>query len=460
MTEESKTIVAVATPAVSSAIAIIRISGKDALRVSKSVFFGFSNTKIIEPRKMYFGKINAGKYNDECLGVFFENPKSYTGEDVVEFYCHGSYVLASGIVRYLVEECGLSYAEGGDFTYRAFKNGKLDLTEAEGVYDMIMSQTEAEVRGAYSLLSGELKNKIIAIQDSIIDTRANTEVVIDYPEEDIEEYTKTQLLEKTQNILTELDNLLSTYRYGKFMRLGVRVALLGKPNVGKSSLMNSLLGYDRAIVTNEKGTTRDTLTEQYIYNDLRFILTDTAGIRKAVSLPEQMGVERSELALKESDIIVFVVEKNDLELLDIKSVINDLEMMPKTVVVFNKADKFDEHSSDDEKNIIGALNIIPNAILSVSAKTGLGIDKLKQCLFDQSGYVAVGGATLNNERQYFLVNEAKTHVKRALDNLATTPIELISSDLYDAQNALGKITGIIGSDAVADKIFKKFCVGK
>ncbi len=437
MTDESKTIVAVATPAASGAIAIIRVSGNDALRGVSAIFSGFN--KKIEPRKAYLGKIEAGEYVDESIAIFFNAPNSYTGEDVVELYCHGSYALASGIVRYLVENEKFSYAEGGDFTARAFKNGKLDLTEAEGVYDMIAAESQAEIRGAYSLLSGKLSGSIGQIQKRIIEARAETEAAIDYPEEDIEEQTHERLSVLIKEILNDLDSLIGTYKDGKIMRDGVNVALVGKPNAGKSSIMNALLGYDRAIVTDEKGTTRDTLTEKYIYKGLKFNLTDTAGLREATSLPEKIGIERAKNAANESDVVLVITEEGKIDGIELE------KFSGKIIIVENKTDI-------KEPKINGSVR--------VSAITGEGIEELKNRIYAEAGAISTGGAVINNERQYACAVQAREHILRAAKNVGNVAIELISSDLYDAYAALGRITGITGSDAVAAEIFRKFCVGK
>ena len=436
MTEDSKTIIAVATPVASGAIAIIRISGKDAFDGVKRVFSGFKNE--VEPRKAYYGKIEAGEYQDDCLAIYFKGPNSYTGEDSVEIYTHGSYMLASGIVSYFVENAGFAYAEGGDFTARAFKNGKIDLTKAEGVYDMIASESQAEIKGAYSLLSGALLKKIEKIQRDIITARAKSEVAIDYPEEDVEEQTENELLTFIKEIYAELNALVNTYKTGRIMRDGVTVTLIGKPNAGKSSLMNALLGYDRAIVTEEKGTTRDTLTEKYIYRGLKFNLTDTAGLREAESLPEKMGIERTKAAANESDVILYVTDGSE----ENSEYTND---NAKTLLVENKCDVRECKNSDGIK---------------VSALTGEGIEQLKEKIYSLVGGVSVGGVVLNNQRQYACAISAKEHLTRAIENIGNVPIELICSDLYDAYSALGRITGITGSDAIADEIFRKFCVGK
>lgn len=444
MTDINKTIIAIATGASASAIGIIRISGKDSFKGVSRIFSGFENK--VEPRKMYYGKISAGEYTDNCMAAYFKAPYSYTGEDGVEIYCHGSYALMTGIVEYLIENAGFVQAEGGDFTARAFANGKLDLTEAEGVLDIINANSEAEIRGAYSLLSGKLKEKITAVQNKIVQTRAKTEAAIDYPEEDVEESTGEEIAADLTEIEEMLGELIGTYKTGRLMRDGVKVALIGKPNAGKSSLMNAMLGYERAIVTAEKGTTRDAVSESYIYKGVKFVLTDTAGIRNAESLPEKMGIERAYRAAKESDVLIAVIEPDGQN--------EETEKLAKELKNEGRAVIIAENKSDLNKKQTNP------AAISISAKTGEGIESLKEEIYKSCGLKTGSGAAINNVRQYSAASAAEKAIARATQNVKTVPPELISADLYEAYTELGKITGITGSDALAEEIFKKFCVGK
>ena len=440
MTDRDKTIIAIATPVGVGAIGIIRVSGKEARNGINRIF----SRELKTPRKMEYGVIEAGDYRDEVMAVYFEEGKSYTGEESVEIYCHGSYALLSGIVDYAVQNLGFTYAEGGDFTARAFMNGKMDLTEAEGVCDIINAVTTAELRGAFSLLTGGLKDKIEKIQKEIITARSVIEAPLDYPEEEVEEETTEEVKKRIKDIKKELCELISTYKTGRLIRDGVSVALTGKPNAGKSSLMNALLGYERAIVTAEKGTTRDTLTESYVYKGVRFNLTDTAGIREAESLPEKMGVERAENAVKQADVTVIVVdagEKNkDLFIKEIRE-----KASGEVIVAENKTDLYDK-----EKDFS----------IGVSAINGNGTEELKEEIYKKSGVSAAGAVSLNNARQNAAATESYSAILRALDACEEYTLDIVSIELYEAFTALGRITGITGSDALAEEIFKNFCVGK
>ncbi len=437
MNGTKKTIIAIATPPAVGAIAIIRISGIDAFSAAKKVFPRLDKEK---PRFMTYGKLTAGEINDDVTAVYYKAPHSYTGEDGVEIFCHGSYALANEIVTFMIDNCGVVLAERGEFTARAVANGKIDLTQAEGVLDIINSETQAEMRGAYSLVCGNLARRVESIQRMIIQTRVGVEAALDFPEEDIERITADSVKTELYSIKKEIDAFLSSYRDGRIIRDGVKVALVGKPNAGKSMLMNALLGYERAIVTDEKGTTRDTLTESYIYNGLRFLVTDTAGIREAESLPEKMGIERAVNAAKESDVIVIVTENpNDDE------AIAEFENSDNVIICENKLDIKEK--------------VLPCSV-GISALKGDGIEELKKEIYAFCSDVSLSSACINNERQFSLVKGASAAIERAIENIRPEMLELTGADLDEAFTILGRITGISGSDALAEEIFSKFCVGK
>lgn len=442
MTDRTKTIVAVATPPGRGAIGIVRISGPDTLRALTALFPHAK--KNFEPRRFTRAKLDAFGWKDDCAAVFFRGPESYTGEDSAELYLHGSPALMSGVVDCLVGECGLSYAEGGDFTARALANGKMDLTAAEGVADIVNAESKAQIGGAYSLIAGELRGRIEELQRAVVRVRAGTEAAIDYPEEDVEEQTRAQLKAEIGRLTADVDALLGTYRSGRLRENGVRVALIGRPNAGKSSLLNALLGYDRAIVTPEEGTTRDVVEGVYVYGGVKFTVTDTAGLREAQSLPEKLGLERARIAAREADVVavVTVAGHADDELI---ARAEELRGEGKAVIVVeNKIDLFS-----------------PGGGFPVCATGGEGVEELRKKIFELADAGnADGGAALVNARQFSAVSEARAALARAGESVTERAAELVSSDLYDAYSALGKVTGITGSDAVVAEIFSRFCVGK
>lgn len=430
-----ETIIALSTPPTLSAIAIIRLSGKESLELVKEVFSGFRGE--VKPRYMYYGTLDTGKIKDDCMCVYFRSPKSYTGEDMVEINCHGSVAITESIIEYFISK-GAVMAERGEFTKRAFVNGKMDLTQSEAVIDLINAQSEAQARSAYSQLSGTLYKRISEIQKRIVTAIAKIEVSLDYPEEEIEETTKDQSRAEIGNIKEELVSLKSTYNSGKILREGVKIAIVGKPNVGKSKLLNSLLGYDRAIVTDIEGTTRDTLSESYQYNGIKFTVVDTAGIRKTDDTVEKIGVSLALKEAKECDILLLMAEAGEE--------FEKVDSSAKVIYVENKIDKSSPKSAESVK---------------ISALTGEGIEKLKKTIYDTAcKNVTVGESRINNLRHLNAVERALDNIDRALLNMDFVTLDLISSDLNQAYRALGSITGITSEDEIVGEIFSKFCVGK
>ncbi len=427
----NKTIIALSTPPTLSAIAIIRLSGDDALKLVSEVFPLLRNAK---PRYMYYGTLDTGSVKDDCMCVYFRAPHSYTGEDVVEINCHGSTKLTREIIEYFISK-GAVMAERGEFTRRAFTNGKLDLTACEGVIDLINAQTEEQVRTAYSQMNGALQNKVDDIQRKIKTLIAKIEVSLDYPEEEIEEAAEKETETEIKGILDSLYALKNTYRSGKIMRDGVKVAVIGKPNVGKSRLFNALVGYDRAIVTSVAGTTRDTVNETYEYKGIKFVLTDTAGIRETSDEVEKIGVIRAEKEAETSDVVVKVIEAGEVS-----------DETGCDILVENKIDIRTPRSDRSVRT---------------SALTGEGVEELKEAIYAAATKgISVGESGINNLRHLGLVNEAIKGAETALSSLGNVSLDCVSSDLFGAFRALGKITGAVSSDEIVGEIFSKFCVGK
>ncbi len=430
-----ETIIAVSTPPTLSAIAIVRLSGKESLELVKKVFSGFKED--VKPRYMYYGILDTGKIKDDCMCVYFRSPNSYTGEDMVEINCHGSVAVTESIIEYFIEQ-GARMAEKGEFTKKAFVNGKMDLTQSEAVIDLINAQSEAQARSAYSQLSGTLYNRISDLQKRIVTAIAKIEVSLDYPEEEIEETTKEESREEINSIKEEILSLKNTYNSGKILREGVKIAIVGKPNVGKSKILNSLLGYERAIVTDIEGTTRDTLSESYQYNGIKFTVVDTAGIRKTNDTVEKIGVSLALKEAKECDVLLHIAEAG--------AQFENVETTAKVIYVENKTDKLEGKREDSIK---------------VSALTGAGIEELKKEIYNVAcKNVTVGESRINNLRHLNAVSLALKNVERALENIDFVTLDLISSDLNQAYRALGSITGITSEDEIVGEIFSKFCVGK
>lgn len=446
------TIAAISTPIGVGGISIVRMSGKDVLNIASKVFSCKTNVKDFVPRYMYFGSFKLKNYDEKCLCVYFKAPHSYTGEDLVEFQCHGGVAVTKEILTTLLEN-GCRLADGGEFTKRAFLNGKMSLDEAEGVMDIISAESDSELKAGYNLMDGNLHKLVSSIQKELTDTIAFLEVVFDYPEHDIEEITTKKVLSQIVDIQNKIDDLLSTHDTGVQIKNGCRVVILGRPNVGKSSLMNSLLNYDRAIVTDIQGTTRDTLEETYVYNGVKFVLVDTAGVRDSEDTVEKIGIDKAKSSINSADLILFVLDgsqkmKNeDYEILKlIKS--------KKVLVCVNKCDLFDNILLDDVKN---------HKIMRVSALNKTNIQTLKKCIYEMviDENIVNSNVVITSARHYSILRRARVCCKEILDGIKNgNDVELISIDLNNLWLVLGEITGQTNNEEIINSIFKNFCVGK
>lgn len=451
---EESTISAISTPIGVGGISIVRTSGTKSLQIALSLFRSKNlDSTLIEPRKFYLGKFNCGDFEEKCMLVYFRAPNSYTGEDIVEIQCHGGELITKLILQQLLKK-GCSLADAGEFTKRAFLNGKVSLDEAEGVIDVINSESESEIRAGYNLINGNLFKEVNELQNYLTDTLAKAEVTLDYPEEDLEEQTTKDLLSVLKKVQANIAKILDTSSTGKLIKQGTRILIYGKTNVGKSSLLNAMLNYDRAIVTDIQGTTRDTIEETYIYNGVKFILIDTAGIRESKNEIESIGINRAKNCIKESDIVLFVVDgstKIDNELIELYKSVCD----KKHILVVNKCDKV--------QNInINAFNKTQN-VVEISALNKTGIEKLKQMIYS----VVIDDKIINNNiiitnlRHVDALNRANKYIESAINGLEENQtLDVVCLDVKNVWSSLGEITGTTNNEEIINTIFDKFCVGK
>lgn len=450
-------IAAISTPLGTGGVGIIRISGKNATEIVDRIFVSVNGKKLSSSKgyRAYFGRIFDGETAvDEVVCLVFRAPHSYTGEDVVEINCHGGVVLLKKILR-LVLQNGAQAAAPGEFTKRAFLNGKLDLSEAESVMTLISAQGEQGANAAFNQLEGSLSRKIEKINSSLLSLAAHIAAWVDYPDDEIEELGNNELYSTIYNAHLELYALLSNFDSGMAVTNGVEAAIVGKPNVGKSTLMNLLTGYDRSIVTEIEGTTRDVVEETVNLNGCILRISDTAGMRETGDIVEKLGVERSRKKLERAAIVfaVFDLSKplsdEDKELID--------ECKDKNVIpIVNKIDLEPRLDVDYIKNKLGSP-------LFISAKSGDGYNELCDRVAELMGIknFDTTSAMLVNERQRICCQKASDALKDALEalNLGLTP-DAIGVCIDDAIAVLLELTGQKASEAVVDEVFKQFCVGK
>lgn len=448
-----KNIVAISTANGNGGISIIRMSGKGVLAVADKVF---STSKLkpseFEPRKLYLGVFKYNDISDKCMCVYFKAPYSYTGEDLIEFHCHGGMTLTNKVFECLVD-AGCEPATKGEFSKLAFLNGKVTLDEAEGIIDMINAESESELKAGYNLMQGGLKNKVISMQDTLTELLAKIEVSLDYPEEDLEEETRENILLVLRQVKLELEDILSTASYGKCIKDGVRVLIYGKTNAGKSSLLNSMLDYNRAIVTSVQGTTRDTLEEVCTYKGFKFILIDSAGIRDSDDIVESIGIDKSKNELKSADIVLYIIDGSVLLDNDDYDIINSLKNK-NVILVVNKSDL------QQKVNVDG----LPfNKVVNISTKSGENITELKEMLLEYVTSKNVSNSiVLTNIRHINAIKEAikntEISIESTEDNMVN--LDLVSIDIKNIWLSLGDITGNSDNERIIDDIFSKFCVGK
>ena len=443
----SENIAAISTALSASGVVVLRISGDSPLEIAEKMFtpLGKVCVKDFEPYKMYVGEICADGFTDFGMCVYFKGPKSFTGEDVVEFHCHGGVAITRGILKKILS-LGARLATNGEFTKRAFMNGKLSLSSAEGLIDMINSESVSGVKAGYYLYRENLTKEINALQDIITDTLAQIDCDMDFPEEDLERSSTDKVVADLKTVIERIDALIKTYRTGRTLKNGVSVAIVGKPNTGKSSILNALLSYEKAIVSDIAGTTRDIVEGSLEINGVRFNFSDTAGIRESGDKIETLGVGLSKKILNESDLILFVLDGGDIT--DDDQEIYQLVKDKNLIVAVNKTDKYSV--------------TFDKADIYVSALKNDNIERLKQLMFDKSvgGGVDLNGDFLCEERHYQALIRAKEKLSSALSAVSLVSLDLLSIDIKDGWDALGEISGRTATEDIISTIFAKFCVGK
>lgn len=445
------TIAAIATPTGIGALLIIRVSGEDAITVTNKIFSGRKKLTQAKSHTIHYGNIcdTNGDVIDDVLVSVFCAPYSFTGENSCEISTHGNPFIAQKILQ-LFLEYEVRLAEPGEFTKRAFLNGRLDLAQAEAVVDVIEASTEASLRGARNQLDGILSTKVASLRDMLIETSSLIELELDFVEEELEFIDNTKLLEGINQLLDEIKLLLNTYSFGKIVRDGVNVALVGKPNVGKSSLLNYILKESRSIVSHIPGTTRDIIREEVAIEGILFRLFDTAGIRKTEDEIEKEGVLRSRNAVKNADITFFINDVTQGYDLEMEQELLTLTSKERIVTIFNKIDLKESPAL--------------KADVKISAKTGEGMPELFEILKQKSigtQSYSEKNAIVSNIRHYNGLKKAKECLLLAKESLGKgMSSEFIASDLRSAELALGEIIGVVTSDDILNNIFSRFCIGK
>ncbi|AKA71255.1 tRNA uridine-5-carboxymethylaminomethyl(34) synthesis GTPase MnmE [Clostridium scatologenes] len=458
--KEFDTIAAISTVLGEGGISIIRVSGDKALKIVSGLFRGVNEKKLndIKPYTIRYGFIiekDTGDTLDEVLVSYMKAPRSFTAEDTVEINCHGGVVATKRILEEVVKN-GVRIAEPGEFTKRAFLNGRIDLSQAEAVIDIIRAKTELSMKSAVAQSKGKVSEEISSIRNKLLEIVAHIEATVDYPEDDLEEVTADKVTMQLKDVVEGMDNILKTAEEGKIIREGLNTVIVGKPNVGKSSLLNSLLKEKRAIVTEIPGTTRDVIEEYINIDGVPVKIVDTAGIRETSDFVEKIGVEKSKEKINEADLIILMLDLSrelDNEDKEIIDYIKD----KKYIILLNKSDLGGKINKEDIKN----LNY--NYIVETSAKTGEGLNKLKECIRELffKGEVTSKDILITNSRHKEALIRAKESCDQALDALRnTSAIDLASIDIRNAWMRLGEITGDTLEEDIINKIFSEFCLGK
>ena len=443
-----QTIAAIATAPGEGGVAVIRVAGKQSIEIVAKVFSGPIHS--YPSHTVHLGKIvNVNQVIDEVLLLVMRAPKSYTGEDVVEIHCHGGSLISRRVLETILE-AGARAAGPGEFTFRAFMHGKIDLVQAEAVQNLIAAKNDLALQAAEQQLQGQLSSHILSFQKQLVDIAAMLEAWVDFPEEDLEFASIENVIARLENLRKQIRYLAATFQEGKLLQFGPTLCLIGPPNAGKSSLMNVLLGKDRAIVTSIAGTTRDTLEEELLIGNLHFRLIDTAGIRETKEIVEQEGIRRSKEAMQKADLVLLILDAS-LPLCPYASQLLSIVDAKKTLLVWNKSD-------------IASVRLDRENSLLISAKNQIGIEELKQKISQmiwQKAPPSKEEVLITNIRHEKNLLNAAISLKKVIDGLHTkVSPEFLSFDLKTCLQELGEIIGHDITEDILTAIFSKFCVGK
>lgn len=456
ITKEFDTIAAISTPLGEGAIGIVRLSGTDSFAIAQKIFKG-KNLQEVTSHTLNYGHIvdpDKDEILDEVMVGAMRSPKTFTREDIIEINTHGGIAVTNEILQLVIRE-GARLAEPGEFTKRAFLNGRVDLTQAEAVMDIIRAKTDKAMNIAVKQLDGSLSELINNTRQEILNTLAQVEVNIDYPEyDDVEEATTEIIREKTTEFEALLTNLLKTARRGKILREGISTAIIGRPNVGKSSLLNNLLREEKAIVTDIEGTTRDVIEEYVNINGVPLKLVDTAGIRETEDIVEQIGVERSKKALKEADLVLLVLNASE-PLTDQDRQLLEISRDSNRIILLNKVDLPEKIEIDQ----------LPEDYIKISVLKNQNIDQIEDRInalfFENAGLVEQDATYLSNARHISLIEKAVESLQAVNEGLALgMPVDLLQVDLTRTWEILGEITGDAAPDELITQLFSQFCLGK
>lgn len=464
------TIVALATPSGAGAIAVIRLSGKEAISIATEVFQSVSGKDISKQRThtIHLGHIvSEGKIYDQVLLSIFKGPNSYTGEDVVEISCHGSTFIQQQIIQLLLRK-GVKMAQAGEFTLRAFLNGKLDLSQAEAVADLIASDNEASHQIAMQQMRGGFSNEIAKLREELLNFASLIELELDFAEEDVEFADRSAFHELLNRIEFVLKRLIDSFAVGNVIKNGIPVAIVGEPNVGKSTLLNALLNEERAIVSDIAGTTRDTIEDELVINGIGFRFIDTAGIRETKDVVESIGIQKTFEKMEQAQVVLFLVDSSQFTVDSLENLKIEIEKVKNKyptkaiVAIINKVDLLSEEDVKGIQEQLSTFNVQLSTIF-ISAKQNIGIDELKNELlsFVNTGALRNNETIVTNTRHYDSLLKALEEIQKVKWGLEShLSSDLIAIDIRSALHFFGEITGEVTNDELLGNIFANFCIGK